>query len=112
MSLPSRAPHPDGPKKAPFLRSPLNPAAEVALRNIGRAVEPLFHAEDPGVCRDARGLFRRVVPDTTKNQHLLDAVPKLVASLLDSLERLGPTYEVQRNAITDAWFEVERASES
>jgi hypothetical protein len=37
-------------------------------------------------------------------------VPKLVTSLLDSLERLGPKYELQKRSIAVAWQQVERAS--
>jgi hypothetical protein len=90
--------------------APLPPAAETALREIGLAVEPLFRADEPAISRDARSLFRRLVPDVTRNPHLRGAVPKLVTSLLDSLERLGPKYELQKRSIAVAWQQVERAS--
>jgi len=95
---------------APFLMTPLPPAVETALRDIGLAVEPLFHADEPAISRDARSLFRRLVPDLTRNPALRGAVPKLVASLLDSLDLQGPKYEAQHRAIAEAWLEVEKAS--
>ncbi len=102
--------HPDRLTLAPFRMSPLPPAAETALRDIGLAVEPLFRAAEPAISRDARNLFRRLIPDVTKNPHLRSAVPKLVASLLDSLDLQGPKYEAQQRAIAEAWLEVEKAS--
>lgn len=110
MSLPLSARHPQEPAAAFVPMPPLTPAAEEALREIGRAVEPLFHAEEPGVCRDAKSLFRRVAPNVTTNQQLLNAVPRLVQSLLESLNRLGPKYEIPRGAIATAWAEVVNAS--
>jgi hypothetical protein len=92
--------------------TPLTPAAEAALRDIGLAVEPLFCADEPAISRDARSLFRRLVPDVTKNPHLRGAVPKLVASLLDSLDRHGPKYTLEQRAIAGAWREVESASKA
>jgi hypothetical protein len=87
-----------------------NPAAEAALKELGRAVQPLFHAEEPSIGRDARSLFRRLLPDVIGTPRLLGAVPGLVASLLYSLDHLAPKYELQRMRIAAAWKEIEKAA--
>jgi hypothetical protein len=94
-----------------FRASLAEPGAVIELGNVGRAVEPLFLVEEPEVCRDAKSLFLRLVPDVTKNPQLLDEVPKLIASLLESLDRLAPRYAAHRSAIASAWaaFENRRA---
>jgi hypothetical protein len=94
------------------LKLPLKAATETALGELGRAVEPLFHVEESDVCRDARSLYRRLLPEVTKSQRLLSAVPRLVLSLLSSLERLAPKHGVHRQTIAAIWVEVERTSES
>jgi hypothetical protein len=80
-----------------------------ALEALGRAVEPLFHADEPEVSRDARSLYRRLLPDVTTNQRLLGAVPRLVLSLLSSLDRLSPKHELHRQAVASIWDVVERS---
>ncbi len=87
-----------------------NPATEDVLRELGQAVQPLFRADEPYVSRDARSLFRRLLPDVTSNPRLLGAVPELVASLLYALDHLSPKYELHRARIVAAWKEVETAS--
>jgi len=94
------------------LKLPLKSATETALGELGRAVAPLSQAEGPDVCRDARSLYRRLVPEVTKSQRLLSAVPRLVLSLLSSLERLAPKHGVHRRTIAAIWVEVERTLES
>jgi hypothetical protein len=96
----------DKPKKT--LTLPLKPATENVLEELGRAVEPLFHAAEPHVCRDARSIYRRLLPDVTKNEILLETVPHLVVSLLHSLEILAPKYDLQFRTVETAWAEVER----
>ena len=93
------------------LRLPLKPATKTALKELGRAVEPLFHVDEPDVSRDARSIFRRLQPDVTENQRLLSAVPRLVHSLLSSLDLLAPKYGVHRQTITTIWTEVESTLE-
>ena len=107
MSLPPRRRRTDKPVASAFLTSLSDPAAIVALGNVGRAVEPLFLADEPEVCRDAKSLFMRLVPDVTKNPQLLDEVPKLIASLLESLDRLAPRHAAHRRAIAAAWAAFE-----
>jgi hypothetical protein len=94
------------------LRLPLNPATLTALEALGRAVEPLFHFDEPEVSRDARSLYRRLMPDVTTNQRLLSAVPRLVSSLLSSLERLSPKHDLHRQAVASLWDVVERSLDS
>lgn len=105
----SRESHPDSPKELTLL--PLSPAMEAVLKDLGQAVEPLFHADEPGVSRDARSVFRRLLPDVTKTPHLLGEVPRFVASLLYSLDHLSPKYDLQRKPIVAAWKEVERVAQ-
>jgi hypothetical protein len=80
---------------------------QAPLKDLGNAVVALFPAEEPEVGRDARCLFRRLVPDVTTSPQLLDGVPQFVESLLDSLDRLEPKYSSERRAIAAAWVEVE-----
>lgn len=84
----------------------ITPDATIALLEIGRAVEPLFSADEPIIARDSRSLYRRLVPDVTQNPQLRSAVPGLVESLLDALRRFGPKYERQLRAIEAAWERV------
>ncbi len=100
--------YPDSPKKLTLL--PLNPAMEAVLKDLGRAVEPMFQADEPEVSRAARSVFRRLLPDVTKTPQLLGEVPRFVASLLYSLDHLSPKYDVQRKPIAAAWKEVERVA--
>ena len=90
--------------------APLKPGMETPLRDLGRAAELLFGADEPGVCKDARSLFRRLVPDVTRNPHLLEEVPRLAVSLLERLDRLAPDYAQERKAMAAAWSEVGEAS--
>jgi hypothetical protein len=94
------------------LRLPLKPATETALGELGRAVELLFSVDEPDVARDARSLYRRLQPDVTKNQRLLSAVPRLVRSLLSSLDLLAPKHGVHRQTITMIWAAVEKTLDS
>ncbi len=91
---------------------PLNPATEAMLKDLGRAVEPLFHADEPAISRDARSVFRRLLPEVTRSPHLLEAVPELVSSLLFSLDHLAPKYDLQRRPIAAAWKEIEKVARS
>jgi hypothetical protein len=103
LSLPPRRRRTDKPTASAFQASLSTPAAVSALENVGRVVEPLFHADEPEVCRDAKSLFMRLVPDVTKDSQLLDEVPKLIESLLASLGRLAPEHAADRIAIAAAW---------
>lgn len=82
-------------------------AMQTPLKDLGNAVVTLFPADEPQLGRDARCLYRRLVPDVTTSPQLLDGVPLFVASLLDSLDRLAPKYSSERRAIAAAWTEVE-----
>jgi len=100
--------HPDRPREMTLL--PLNPDKEAVLRDLGRAVEPLFQADEPEVSRDARSVFRRLLPDVTRNPYLLSQVPKFVSSLLYALDHLAPKYDPHRKPILAAWKEVEKVA--
>ena len=90
---------------------PLMPATEAKLRELGRAVEPLFQVDEAEISRDAKGLYRRLQPEVTTNRRLLNAVPRLVASLLASLDWVAPGHDAHRKAIAAVWAEVERSLE-
>jgi hypothetical protein len=87
--------------------SPLEPALQAPLKELGVAVASLLFADEPDVSHDARSLLRRLVPDPTTNADLLQGVPKFVMSLLDSLNRLEPKYRSERQTIEAAWIAVE-----
>lgn len=91
-------------------RFSVNPAMQTPLKDLGNAVVTLFPADEPHLSRDARCLYRRLVPDVTTSPQLLDGVPLFVASLLDSLDRLEPKYGAERTAIAAAWGKIEGAA--